>query len=210
MELYGLTREDIKNLAVLDGDFYTLTIGHEVEVTVVRKSNSNNVLTSSLSKSKLEDKFMTKYKPNNVIYFDKDFVESKKRANYVSCQINRKSNTVFVGNPEKYPIKSGVLATTGILSLNGLVQRQRKIFYSSQLSYGSAKTKITLLSVGLRGDSLFGLYHIPRERGLAISVDDSESMGFSVVSEKTRDCWNWGILNVDDWFDKCKVQECEG
>lgn len=206
MELYGLTRKDIKSLAVLNGDYYTLTVGSEVEVTVVRKINSNNVLTSSLSKSKLEDKFMTKYKPNNIIYFDKDFVDSEKCSNYVSCQIDRKSCTVFVGSPEKYLIKSGVLATTGILSLNGFVQKQRNIFYSSQLSGSSAKNKITLLSVGLRGDNLFGLYHIPRERGLAISVDDSESMGLSVVSEKIRDCWNWGILHVDDWFDRCKVQ----
>lgn len=210
MELFGLSRTDILNNSVIKDNYYAMTMGEQVEVTALRKRNSNNILIQSLSKKQSEDKFMVKYIPNNVVYFDKELIDSEIPLKYVSCKIDRKSCCVFVGRPEKYQISSGVLATTGVLSLNGMVEVDRDIYYGSHLTSTSLKTKVTLLSVGLRGDSLFGLFHIPRERGIAVSVDNKTQKGVSVASMRERDCWNWGTCCVEDWFDKCKVTPDQG
>lgn len=209
MELYGLSREEIKARGILIGDYYKMEVGEPLEVSVMRKVNRNDVLSYSLSPHKQEDKFMIKYCPNNVVLFDKDFVESGNLSNYVSCHIEKEHSTVIVGNPDKYELKSGILATTGTLSLNGLVQKNRSIYFSSQLSSEMVKKRVHLVSVGLLGNSLFGLFHISRERGLAISIDDSETQAMSVVSMKTRDCLSWDELDIEDWFDKCQVRSVQ-
>lgn len=204
MELYGITKSEIKDLAVLEGDYYKLTTGRAIEVTVIRKNNSNIVLTQNLSSDVQQDKFMVRYRPNNMVYFDRDFIDDDK-ACYISCQIDKENNCVKIGKPDKYPISSGVIATTGVLSLNGLVEENRVILYSNRLSDEAVKKKVTLLSVGLKGDELFGLVHIPRHKGIAISVDGTQTMGKSVASEKERNCWEWKSMTIDDLFTSYKI-----
>ena len=82
-----------------------------------------------------------------------------------------------------------------------LVQCHRKIYYSSNLSPLLVKRKVKVLAVGLKGEKLFGMFYVPQNRGLAVSVDYTESMGFSAESKKYRECWNWEHLCIDDWFD---------
>lgn len=212
MILYGITKEEIRKFATKtdDGAFYALSVGQPIEVTVIKKRNENNVLSSALVVNKLEDKFMIKYQPNNEILFDTDFVESKNDVNLVSCEVDTKLSKLLVGLPEKYSAQSGYLVASGVLSLNGLVEAQRKIYYCPQLTSENAKRKITLLSVGLKGTSdLFGFFLVKNERGIAVSVDDTQSTAVSVSSktkwEKNRHSWK--SFCIEDFFKSCKVKE---
>lgn len=206
MDLYGISREEIKANAVLTGDYYVYSFGERVEVSTIRKRNSNEILSYSLSPDKAEDKFMIKYTPNNVIYFDKDFVDSDDKTMCISCHIDDDNARVLIGKLDKYEIKSGVLVPTGILSVNGLVQKNRHIYYSNKSSISSLKRRINLLSVGVLGDKLYGVYHIAKARGIAFSSDDETTQAISTVTLKPRDCISWNYLDIEDWFENCQLR----
>ena len=201
MELYGITKDIIFRLSEKDGDYYKLKLGDRLTVRTTHKRNSNEILVNNLAEQKSSDKFMVKYQPSNEIWFDKELIESDKDLKYVSCSVDSESCRVLVGKSNKYDAIGGVIATSGILSLNNLVQCHRKIYYSSNLSPLLVKRKVKVLAVGLKGEKLFGMFYVPQNRGLAVSVDYTESMGFSAESKKYRECWNWEHLCIDDWFD---------
>ena len=206
MEFFGLNRKSIKSNSVEGKDFYAYKLGEKIEITATKKSNSNTILSSSLSEEKREDKMMIKYHPSNIIFFDKDFIDSES-SNLVSCYIDSSSYSVFIGKEGKYEMNTGVLLFSGVLSLNNLVQKQRVIFTNSQLSDSTTKSKIKLLSVGLLNKSLFGLYYVPKTRGIAIGLDDSDNLAFSTKTWKLQDFSNWDKYTIDDWFYRNKVQK---
>lgn len=207
MEFYNLDKQKIRSHSTLSDDYYIFTLGDKVEVTTTKKQNSNDILSKFLSSEKKEDKLMIRYFPSNVLYFDKDFIDSEVGCNAVSCRIDKDSFSVYIGKKEKYEIKSGVLAFSGVLSSNNYVESMRYVYSNSQISLTGMKDKVKLISVGLLGDDLFGLYLLPKERGLAISSDYSKDLSYSVKTWNLKDNSSWDRFCINDWFKNCKITQ---
>lgn len=206
MEFYNLSKDYIRAKSELIGAYYKYTIGNKVEVTTVKKRNANNLLSTCLSSNKKEDKMMIRYYPNNIIYFDKDFIDNND-SNLASCFIDVDSFSVYIGKVGKYEINSGVLSFTGVLSINNLVQEQRYVYSNSQISDSDTKSKIRIFSVGVLGEELYGLYFIPKERGLAISSDVYNHLAYSVKTWNLKDFSSWSKFSLEDWFKGNKIEE---
>ena len=213
MLIVGLDASQVKRLAVCKDKYYALSLGDKIEVTSIKKFNKNTVLSGVLSSNKIEDNLMVRYYPSNVIYFDKTLIdeyemsESEFGLNNVSCSVDRNTCSVYIGADNKYEINQGVLTLSGILSANGLVEHHRAIYSNSQMGAG-VQSKVRILSVGMAGDNLIGLFLVQRERGIAIGVDTDVPTARIGVSAKTcqlRDCANWHAFYIDDWFSKCKI-----
>lgn len=205
MEFYNLDKDRIRSCSEIRGDYYVFTLGSRIEVISTKKSNSNDVLSNFLSSEKKEDRMMIKYYPSNTLYFDRDFIDSDASCNFVSCKIDKSSFSVYIGKIDKYEIKSGVLAFTGVLSSNNYVESMRYVYSNSQLSDSGVKSKVKLISVGMLGDSLFGLYLLPKERGIAISADSSMDLSYSVKTWNLKDYSTWSKCCVNDWFKASKI-----
>lgn len=204
MLFYGLSPEQVRCLGHNNGKYYAFELGERVEITCTKRANSNVILSGSLSSNKIEDKFMIKYYPSNTLYFDAELIENAEDFSSVSCSIDRNTCSVYIGVSTKYEIRQGVLTLSGAISANGLIQRQRAFLSNSQLG-GRIKEKVRILSVGILGDNLVGLFLSQRERGIAVSIDDSDVVALSTKTLQLRPCDGWGKYFIDDWFDKCKI-----
>lgn len=209
MEFYGLNRDEIKHHSVLENGYYIFKLGKSVEVTAMKKNSVNNVLSKCLSYSKKEDKLMVKYSPSNKIYFDKDFIDDDTSLNLASCMFDVNTSCVKVGKLEKYEISSGALVLSGVLSANDLVESQRLVYSNSQLSAENTKEMVTIFSLSVLGDSLFGIFFIPKIRGLAISSDTSANLAYSVKTGRLEDYSSWNKYSIEDWFEGSKIKELE-
>lgn len=207
MEFYNLDKQKVKSHSEVTENYYIFKLGDKIEVTTTKKQNSNDVLSNFLSSEKKEDKLMIRYFPSNTIYFDKDFIENEGGCNSVSCRIDKSSFSVYVGKQDKYEIKSGVLAFSGVLSSNNYIESMRYVYSNSQISVSGMKDKVKLISVGLLGDDLFGLYLLPKERGLAISSDSSKDLSYSVKTWNLRDYSSWSRFCINDWFKNSKISQ---
>ncbi len=205
MEFYNLDRKLIKRKSTITDNYYAYTLGNRVEITSIKKRNSNDVLSRCLSSRKVEDKLMIKYQPSCIIYFDMDFIDNTD-TKLASCYIEVDTGCVFIGRYGKYPINTGVLCFSAVLSANDLVERERLIYSNSQISQEGIKSKIRILSVGLKGDNLFGLYFIPKERGIALS-SDSGCLAYSVNTWVLKDFSDWSSMCLEDWFKGNKIME---
>ena len=208
MIFYGISPKLVKQLGVCEDEYYKLCLGRRVEVTSMKKNNPNTVLTYSLSSSKVEDNFMVKYYPCNYIYFDKDIIDDSDRFAAVSCTVDRNMFSVYIGKVEKYEIRQGILALSGELSANMLVERQRAVYGNTQIAT-TLQQRVRILSVGLLGESLYGLLLLPRDRGLAVAVDGSDELALSAKNLQLRTCYDWKKFYIEDWFEQCKVQVCD-
>lgn len=204
MLFYGLMTTQVKALCPKQGKYYVLRLGEKIEVTSIKRLNTNTVLSGSLSSNKVEDKLMIKYYPNNIIYFDEELIEGYATLSSVSCEVDKETYTVKVGRQGKYSVNQGVLALSGVLSANGLVERQRAILSNSQVQ-SKVRGRVRVLSVGVAGSDLFGLFLARNERGIAVSLDDSDSLALSVKNLQVRDCSDWAKSYIEDWFVGCKV-----
>lgn len=204
MVLYGITPKQVRTFGIKEGDRYKFCLGTEIEVTTTKKANANQILTGSLSSHKHEDALMMKYNPSNVIYFDADLVEVWQNFLSVSCEIDKKTYAVRIGISGRYPINGGILALSGVMSANGLVERQRAIFCNAQMA-GRIYEKVRILSVGALRQNLLGVFLVQRERGIAVGVDDSEYTAISAKTLNYRQCMDWSSFYIDDWFDNCRV-----
>ena len=204
MEFYNLNKDTIRAKSTLVGDYYVFNIGNRIEVTSMKKKDSNNILSNCLSSTKKEDKLMIKYFPSNIIYFDKDFI-NEDDSDLCSCSIDVSTCSVYIGRENKYNIQFGVLAFSGILSANNLVESMRYVYCNSQLSDKSTKSKVNILSVGVLNDKLFGLFFLSKERGLAISSDSSLDLSYSVKTWKLQDYSSWNKYCIEDWFQGSKI-----
>ena len=205
MIFYGLDKRNIKENSELTNGFYRYELGNKVEVTSLKKKHVNDILARNLSSEVKEDKLMVKYYPTNEVFFKKDFIDSTCNKNFASCLLTKESCSAFVGSTEDFPINSGILTFSGILSLNNMVQRDRVILCNSQMD-DYARSKIRVLACGIRDDKLLALYYIPSERGLALSCDEG-GMCISAKSLMYKNYSNWDTFTLEDWFEGVKIKE---
>ena len=205
MIFYGLDKRNIKENSELTNGFYRYELGNKVEVTSLKKKHVNDILARNLSSEVKEDKLMVKYYPTNEVFFKKDFIDSTCNKNFASCLLTKESCSAFVGSTEDFPINSGILTFSGVLSLNNMVQRDRVILCNSQMD-DYARSKIRVLACGVRDDKLLALYYIPSERGLALSCDEG-GMCISAKSLMYKNYSNWDTFTLEDWFEGVKIKE---
>lgn len=205
MIFYGLDKRNIKENSELVDGFYRYELGNKVEVTSLKRKHVNDILARNLSSEVKEDKLMVKYYPTNEVFFKKDFIDSTCNKNFASCLISKESCSAFVGSTEDFPINSGILTFSGVLSLNNMVQRDRVILCNSQMD-DYARSKIRVLACGIRDDKLLALYYIPSERGLALSCDEG-GMCISAKSLMYKNYSNWDTFTLEDWFEGVKIKE---
>lgn len=207
MIFYGLDKKSIlENSELVDG-YYKYKLGNKVEVTSLKKKHVNEILTKNLSSQVKEDKLMVRYYPTNEIFFKKDFLDSTNDKNFSSFCVQKESYSTFIGNTKDFTITSGILAFSGVLSLNNMIEKDRVILCNSQME-DYVRKKVKILACGLRSDKLLALYYIPSERGLALSCDTG-NMSISAKSLIIKNYSNWGTYTLDDWFDGVKVREIE-
>lgn len=205
MIFYGLDKRNIKENSELTNGFYRYELGNKVEVTSLKKKHVNDILARNLSSEVKEDKLMVKYYPTNEVFFKKNFIDSTCNKNFASCLLTKESCSAFVGSTEDFPINSGILTFSGVLSLNNMVQRDRVILCNSQMD-DYARSKIRVLACGIRDDKLLALYYIPSERGLALSCDEG-GMCISAKSLMYKNYSNWDTFTLEDWFEGVKIKE---
>ena len=205
MIFYGLDKRNIKENSELTNGFYRYELGNKVEVTSLKKKHVNDILARNLSSEVKEDKLMVKYYPTNEVFFKKDFIDSTCNKNFASCLLTKESCSAFVGSTEDFPINSGILTFSGVLSLNNMVQRDRVILCNSQMD-DYARSKIRVLACGVRDNKLLALYYIPSERGLALSCDEG-GMCISAKSLMYKNYSNWDTFTLEDWFEGVKIKE---
>lgn len=187
-------------------DFKEYIMGNQVTVTAMKKFDENLLVAKTLSSDFSEDKFMVKYSPNNKIYFSNKFLSTENEGNFASCYIDEETCSVYIGSAEEFPIKSGVLVFSGVLSLNNMVERDRDLYCNDRV-LSTFKHRVKILSLGVRGDKLFGLYLVPSERGIAVGVDGANNLGISTSSLKVRDCSAHNKFSIIDWFKNAKIME---
>ena len=202
MIFYGLDRQNISTYGELQDDYYRYELGNKIEVTSLKKKHVNDILARNLSSQVKEDKMMVKYYPTNEVFFKKDFINSISDGNFASYSV---SSNVFIGGTKDFPINSGILTFSGVLSLNNMVERDRIILCNSQMN-DYARKKIRILACGIRDDKLLALYYIPSERGLALSCDEG-GMCISAKSLMFKNYKNWDTFTLADWFEGVKIKE---
>lgn len=202
MIFYGLRKENIQGFSKVEGDFYRYSLGNRVEITAMKKHHVNKVLFENLSSSVKEDKLMVRYCPTNEILFKKDFIDSYNELDHASCFID---GNVYVGNKDEYNISTGILAFSGVLSLNDRIVSERTILCNGQMD-DWVRNKVRVLACGVKDGNLFALYYIRGERGLAVSCDES-GLGVSAKSLAVNDYSDWKSFTLEDWFNGARIKE---
>lgn len=207
MLLKGVTFLEVREWSHYDADLdaYVFELGERVEITAIRKKHINKILSDCLSQDVHCDKLMIKYSPSNKVLFDTELIERSIPVTEVSCDIDKDNKMLRIGVLSKYPLKTGILMLSGKLSANGYIEQHYDILSGSQLSKQAALSKVSLLSLGLKGNKLCGFLHIPRERSLAISTSEDSLLAYSTVTAERRSCLGWEKLYIDDWLDGVTV-----
>ena len=203
MKFIDLNKEEIRFGSDLVDDFYLYSLGNPVEITSIKKFNNNNLM-SSISAGIKEDKLMIKYCPINKIHFSKCFIDCSEMNSHVSFDI--KDGNIYIGKLNEFKNTNGILAFSGYLSLNNFVEEDRYILCNNKLK-STIMNKIRVLSLGVRGDKLFGLFYIPSTKGINMSVRGRPDLGISPSTYKTVICNNYFSFSIKDWFDKAKIME---
>lgn len=206
LRFVGLSKDLIRSKSVQENGFYCYSLGDLVEVTTIKRSDKNTLMSGNLASKVKEDKLMMKYLPSNRVYFSKKLIDVYD-GDHVSCYIDRTSESVFVGAYDEYEMKSGVLMFSGDLGMNGYIESERFVFGNSKM-VSTVMKHVMVLSVGVRGSSLFGLYYIPSRKGLAVKSDIGVNYGLSVMTFKPVRCDNYTRFTIDDWFNGTKVIVC--
>jgi hypothetical protein len=206
MKFVDLDKNEILNNSYLEENFYIYTLGSPLEVTTIKSLHKNIVMSKSLSDNVLEDKLMVKYSPTNKIYFSKDFLESNTDEFFASCYIDSQNGCLYVGSTNDFGSMTGVLAFSGYLSANNLVEEDRPILCTERMRT-TIMNRIRVLSLGIKGDKLYGLFYIPSVKGIKLSERDKVNKGISPITYKSGVCKNYCSFTIKDWFDMAKVKE---
>ena len=207
MKFLDIQKYNIVENSVLNADgFYEYNLGNPIEVTTIKHSNSNKLMSSNLSSFVKDDKLMIKYTPTNKVYFSRAFLEGSCDGNFASFYIDKKFGCIYVGTAEEFGSNSGYLVLSGFLSANNYVEKDRAVLCNDKM-LNTIKSKVRVLSVGVRGDKLFALYYIPANKGVVIGIGDKSEYGLSSVSGKIKKYSGYIGFTIKDWFDGAKVRE---
>jgi len=205
MQFFVLDKEHIKKVSEIEGEFYKYYLGKQIEITVINSDNLNNVLTKTALVLS-QDRLMTKYTANNILYFDRDFIDHDTFNTKASCEVSVTDKRIRIGLPNKYSIKTGVLLFSGVLSTNNLVQEERTVYYSSALDWSKVCNKVSVIAAGVIRDKVYALYLIKNERGLAIGVRDTLDLGMSIKNLNVASRKGWSKFLIDDFFVENRVK----
>lgn len=206
MKFVDFDKAEILQNSILEEGFYVYTLGSPVEITTMKSLHRNNLIAKNLADELKEDRLMIKYSPTNKIYFSQNFLESETDEFFASCYIDSKNGCLYVGTLDEFGNMSGVLAFSGYLSLNNLVEEDRPILCTERMKT-TIMERIRVLSLGVKGDKLYGLFYIPSVKGIKLSVRGRLDKGVSPISYKVSDCKNYSSFTIKDWFDRAKVKE---
>lgn len=206
MRFIGLCKDVIRSKSEFDNGFYKYSLGDRAEITTIKKSDKNALMSGNLASRVKEDKLMMKYLPSNVVYFSERLIDNYD-GDHVSCFIDKASESVFVGAHDEFEMKSGVLMFSADLGMNDYVESERFVFGNSKMMSTIMK-HVMVLSVGVRGSNLFGLYYIPSRKGIAVKSEVGVNYGLSVMTFKPVHCDNYTKFAINDWFDGTKIRVC--
>lgn len=190
----------------MENGYYKFELGSPIEVTIIKRNHSNDLIARCLSSKVKEDKLMLKYMPTNVIYFSSSLLERDDCGDFVSCYIDSETSSVYVGCRGELDVESGVLTFSGFLSGNNMVESNKLILGNSRVE-DTIKSRVRILSIGLKCGKLFALYFIPNSRGMSVGLKDERNRGISTNSMKVRDCQGYKGFIIDDWFKGAKIVE---
>lgn len=213
MRLIGITIEDVIKYGILDGQYYKYCLGERLKITSSNRRDSNKLLSTKFCETLYEDVYIKEYSPTNVIYFDVDLILEyrfgKLVENMLSYEYDEELSSIKIGTYRKYSKVSGILATTGLMSANRLVQSERKIFYSSKIKEDMLMKYFSFVAIGLVGDKTYGILEVFRRKGIAVQVDDSDTLGITAYSYEEKDCWEWNFNTSDYLLSSCEISEVE-
>lgn len=206
MKFVDFNKDEILRESTLENGFYIYTLGSPVEITAVKSLHKNNLIAKNLADNLKEDKLMIKYSPTNKIYFSQNFLESDTDDFFASCYIDSKNGCLYVGTLNEFGNMSGILVFSGYLSLNNLVEEDRPILCTEKMRT-TIMERIRVMSLGVKGDKLYGLFYIPSVKGIMLSIRGRQDKGISTITYKDSVCRNYSSFTIKDWFDRAKVKE---
>ena len=183
-------------------------LGSPVQVMTNRKSNLNDVLYTTTSDKK-SDKLMVKYNPSNSVFFTKRLLLGSGVDGNVHVSVKVDSgNRVIIGDCMEFAMASGILTFSGFMGYNNLVEEERTIFGNNK-NFNLIKKKIKILSIGISGNKLYGLYYIPSSKGIGVSTGRKPSLCISPYTLKEIYCDGFDSYSIDDWFKNTRVKELQ-
>lgn len=200
MYFADLSKKEILDSSIDLGDYFEYTLGSPVEITTLKSLHKNDVIAKGLANASKEDKLMVKYSPTNKIYFSKNFILGDTTEIYSSMYVDEKNGRLYVGSVEEFGNMTGILAFSGYLSLNNLVESDRPILCTTKMR-SVILERIKVLSLGVRGDKLYALFYIPNIKGLKLSIRGRLDKGISPVTYKISACKDCCSFTIKDWFD---------
>lgn len=206
MKFVDFNKSNILENSILEGSYYVYSLGSPVEITTMKSLHKNNLIARNLADNLKEDKLMIKYSPTNMIYFSRSFLESESDEFFASCYIDSENGCLYVGNLNEFGNMSGVLAFSGYLSLNNLVEEDRPILCTERMKT-TIMERIRVMSLGVKGDKLYGLFYIPSVKGIKLSARGRLDRGISPITYKEGVCKSYSAFTIKDWFDRAKVKE---
>lgn len=200
MYFADLNKREILSNSVDLGDYYEYTLGSPVEITTLKSLHKNDIISKGLSNTSKEDKLMVKYSPTNKIYFSKNFIQGDTTEIYASLYVDEENGRLYIGSVEEFGNMTGLLAFSGYLSLNNLVEDDRPLLCTTKMR-SVIMERIKVLSLGVRGDKLYGLFYIPNVKGLKLSIRGRLDKGLSPATYKISSCKDYNSFTIKDWFD---------
>lgn len=212
MRFIDLDKSYIRNNSVkvtIDGKvFNKFDLGDSVSVLTPKSTHKNLVTEKNLASRVSSDNLMVKYEPSASIYFSESLLADNTDNNLVSISFNDKLCSLFVGLPSEFELTGGVIAFSGWLSANGMVEKDRKI-YGNIYTYDNLKTKCRVLSLGVRRNMIFGIFYIPNTRGILIGEQDNDFFGITTTNFKMRPIQDCKGFTIKDWFEGTKIRVLE-
>ena len=200
MKFIDFDKEYILDNSEFDGNYYIYQLGSPVEITTLKSFHKNILIASKLAKDCKEDKLMLKYSPTNKIYFSKRFIECNNFDFYASCYVDSENGRFYVGAQDEFGNMSGVLVFSGYLSLNNLVEEDRPILCTERMK-STIMERIRVMSLGVKGDKLYGLFFIPSIKGMKLSIREAKNKGISPITYKVSPYKDYCTFTIKDWFD---------
>ncbi len=206
MHFIGLTKEQVKQSSIKRDGYYEYVLGSPVEVTVLNSKRSNDVM-EGISKDFKGDKLMSRYTPVNCIMFTESLIDNEgAMLGIVSYRLDNERKCIYIGEKGEFNTSSGALVLSGVLSLNAYVSSERRIMCTERMK-PVLRDMVKVLAVGCRGDCLLGLYFVPSHRGIMVSLDDTDSYGYSTNTMKVVGTQGYSGYTLDYWFTGAKVVE---
>lgn len=201
MKFLDFDRESIRREGELLGSHYIYQVGSPIEVTAVRSLHKNELLAKKLSSQLKDDRLMTRYCPTNKVYFSRGLIENTNGDDFVSCYVDDKNCSLYIGSAEEYGRMSGILTFSAYLSLNNMVEENKTILCTSKMR-ATVMNNVRIMALGLLDDNVYGLMYIPGIKGLKVAERGNMDYGVSPITYKSGAAKGYQRFTIESWFDE--------